>query len=150
MPSALAPYAGVVIHEGATPTRPAATTGHGAARSGRSIAIALLPLMAVVFVAYLVTGVAVSVLPVHVHERLRFGAFMVGVVAGTQVAATLISRLWAGRYADVRGSKRAVLAGVELRWRSWRGLSRIDLLHSIGVAAARRTIQGPRVMWQKR
>ena len=92
--------------------RSVAATGHEAPLSGRSIAIALLPLMAVVFVAYLVTGVAMPVLPVHVHERLGFGTFMVGLVAGTPFAATLISRLWAGRYTDVRGSKRAVLAGL--------------------------------------
>lgn len=84
----------------------------GAVRNGRSIAVALLPLMAVVFVAYLVTGIAMPVLPGHVHEGLGFGTFMVGLVAGTQFGATLISRLWAGRYADVRGSKRAVLAGL--------------------------------------
>ena len=78
-----------------------AATRQKAAPSGRSIAIALLPLMAVVFVAYLVTGVAMPVLPVHVHERLGFGTFMVGLVAGTQFAATLIWRLWVGRYTDV-------------------------------------------------
>jgi MFS family permease len=101
-----------VTDEGTTPVPTLAATGHEAPLSGRSIAIALLPLMAVVFVAYLVTGVAMPVLPVHVHESLGFGTFMVGLVAGTQFAATLISRLWAGRYTNVRGSKRAVLAGL--------------------------------------
>jgi MFS family permease len=85
---------------------------HQQRQTGRRIAVALLPLMAVVFVAYLVTGVALPVLPLHVHEGLGFGSFMVGLVAGTQFAATLISRLWAGRYADIHGSKGAVLAGL--------------------------------------
>ena len=58
------------------------------------------------------TGVAMPVLPVYVHDGLGFGPFVVGLVAGTQFAATLISRLWAGRYADLHGSKRAVLAGL--------------------------------------
>ena len=85
---------------------------HQAHRTGPAVTVSLLPLMAVVFVAYLVTGVAMPVLPVHVHEALGFGTFMVGLVAGTQFAATLISRLWAGRYTDVRGSRRAVLTGL--------------------------------------
>src|SRR5437867_10703213 len=87
-----------------------------AARDSRpaagSIVTSLLPLMAFVVVAYLVTGVAMPVLPVYVPEGLGLSTFVVGLVAGTQFAATLISRLWAGRYADVHGSKRAVLAGL--------------------------------------
>lgn len=68
--------------------------------------------MAVVVVAYLVTGIAMPVLPIHVHEGLGLGTFVVGLVAGTQFAATLISRLWAGRYTDTKGSKPAVLIGL--------------------------------------
>lgn len=68
--------------------------------------------MAVVVVAYLVTGMAMPVLPVHVHQGLGLGTFVVGLVAGTQFAATLMSRLWAGRFADTKGSKRAVIAGL--------------------------------------
>jgi len=72
----------------------------------------LLPIMAVVVVAYLVTGIAMPVLPVYVHQGLGLGTFVVGLVAGTQFAATLLSRLWAGRYADTKGPKRAVIAGL--------------------------------------
>jgi MFS family permease len=78
-------------------------------RQGRSAAT-LLP--AVVFVAYLVIGVAMPVLPVHVHQGLGLGTFVVGLVAGSQFAASLISRLWAGHHADSRGAKRAVVAGL--------------------------------------
>lgn len=77
-----------------------------------SVLAGLLPIIAVVAVAYLVTGIAMPVLPVHVHERLGLGTFVVGLVAGTQFAATLMSRLWAGRYADTRGSKNAVVRGL--------------------------------------
>jgi MFS family permease len=80
--------------------------------AGSSVAAALLPLMAVVAIAYLVTGVAMPVIPVYVHQGLGLSTFVVGLVAGAQFAATLASRLWAGRYADVHGSKRAVLAGL--------------------------------------
>src|SRR3954453_11365624 len=72
----------------------------------------LLPIMAVVAVAYLVTGIAMPVLPVYVHQELGFSTFVVGLVAGAQFAATLLSRLWAGRFADTRGPKTAVIVGL--------------------------------------
>jgi MFS family permease len=83
----------------------------GAAITG-SVVRQLLPIMAVVVVAYLVTGIAMPVLPVYVHQALGLSTFMVGLVAGTQFGATLLSRLWAGRYADTHGAKRAVMVGL--------------------------------------
>jgi MFS family permease len=77
-----------------------------------STVAALLPIMGVVFVAFLVIGFAMPVLPLHVHDRLGLGTFLVGLVAGSQFAAALISRPWAGHYADSRGPKRAVAAGL--------------------------------------
>jgi MFS family permease len=78
----------------------------------RSFAARLLPIMAAVFVAFLVIGVAMPVLPLHVHDGLGLGTFVVGLVAGSQFAASLISRPWAGHYSDARGAKRAVIAGL--------------------------------------
>ncbi|MGY8711695.1 arabinose transporter [Bradyrhizobium sp. 18BD] len=72
----------------------------------------LLPIMAVVFLAFLVIGVAMPVLPLHVHDGLRFGTFVVGLVAGSQFAASLVSRPWAGHFSDRRGAKRGVIAGL--------------------------------------
>jgi MFS family permease len=40
------------------------------------------------------------------------GAFVVGLVAGGQFTASLVSRLWAGRITDTRGPKRAVVLGL--------------------------------------
>jgi MFS family permease len=80
----------------------------------RSVVAALLPIMAAVFVAFLVTGIAMPVLPLHVHDGLGLGAFVVGLVAGAQFTASLISRFWSGSYADSRGGKRAVVAGLLL------------------------------------
>ncbi len=57
-------------------------------RQGRSAAT-LLPIMAVVFIAYLVIGLAMPVLPVHVHHGLGLSTFVVGLVAGSQFAASL-------------------------------------------------------------
>jgi MFS family permease len=73
---------------------------------------ALLPVLGVVFVSFLIIGMAMPVLPLHVHDRLGLGMFVVGLVAGSQFAASLVSRLWAGRYADSRGAKRAVVVGL--------------------------------------
>jgi MFS family permease len=68
--------------------------------------------MGVVFVAFLVIGLAMPVLPLHVHDGLGFSTVVVGLVAGSQFAASLISRPWAGHYADRRGPKRAILLGL--------------------------------------
>src|SRR6266568_5881496 len=76
------------------------------------VAMALLPLMVVVLVVFLITGFAIPVLPLHVHQGLGFGTFVVGLVTGSQFAASVISRVWAGRQADTRGAKQAVIAGL--------------------------------------
>ncbi|HEX3499500.1 MAG TPA: MFS transporter [Stellaceae bacterium] len=81
------------------------------AHQDRSI-VTLMPIMAVVLVAFLVIGLALPVLPLHVHNGLGLGPFIVGLVAGTQFVASLISRPWAGHYADRSGAKRAVVAGL--------------------------------------
>ena len=80
--------------------------------SAPRVATMLLPIMGVVFVAFLVVGVAMPVLPLHVHNGLGFGTFVVGLVAGSQFAASLISRPWAGHFSDSRGAKRAVVLGL--------------------------------------
>jgi MFS family permease len=74
--------------------------------------MALLPVMAVVSIAFLMIGFALPVLPLHVHLGLGLSTFVVGLVTGSQFAAALISRVWAGHYADSRGAKRAVVAGL--------------------------------------
>jgi MFS family permease len=72
----------------------------------------LLPIMAAVFIAFIVIGLALPALPLHVHQGLGLGTFLVGLVAGSQFAAAIASRVWAGRHADARGPKRAVVAGL--------------------------------------
>jgi MFS family permease len=87
---------------------------HPDAAPARSVVAALAPIMAVVLVAYLVIGVAIPVLPLYVNQELGLGTFLVGLAAGVQFAAALVSRFWSGRYADTRGAKRAVVAGLLL------------------------------------
>src|SRR4051794_21717678 len=42
--------------------------------------VTLLPIMGVVFVGFLVIGVAMPVLPLHVHDGLGLSTFVVGLV----------------------------------------------------------------------
>jgi MFS family permease len=73
---------------------------------------ALLPIMVAVFIAFIVIGLAIPVLPLHVHQGLGLGTFLVGLVAGSQFVAAIVSRVWAGRHADARGAKHAVIVGL--------------------------------------
>jgi MFS family permease len=74
----------------------------------------MVPIVGVVFVAFLVTGVALPVLPLHIQGELGLGTFIVGLVAGAQFGAALLSRFASGNYADTRGAKRAVVIGLFL------------------------------------
>ncbi|QOZ38026.1 arabinose transporter [Bradyrhizobium sp. CCBAU 53421] len=80
-------------------------------KAARSVAITLLPVMAAVLAGFLVVGAALPVLPLHVNH-LGFGSIVVGMVAGTQFAASLLSRVWSGAYSDTKGGKRAVVTGL--------------------------------------
>jgi len=74
----------------------------------------LLPIMGAVFVSFLIVGLAMPVLPLHVHHGLGLSTVVVGLVAGSQFAASIVSRVWAGRHADARGAKHAVVLGLLL------------------------------------
>jgi MFS family permease len=82
--------------------------------AGQAGLAALLPIMGAVFVAFLVIGMGLPVLPLHVREGLGLGTFLVGLVTGSQFAAAILSRIWAGRQSDTRGPKIAVLAGLAI------------------------------------
>lgn len=79
---------------------------------GPEVLSALAPLMAIVLIGFLIIGIALPVLPIYVHSELKLSAFFVGLVTGSQFAASLISRVWAGHYADRSGPKRAVVVGM--------------------------------------
>jgi MFS family permease len=76
------------------------------------VVAALLPIMAVVLIGFLVIGLALPVLPLHVHQGLGLSTFAVGLVTGSQFAASLVSRVWSGHHADSKGAKRAVVTGL--------------------------------------
>src|SRR4051794_41334420 len=68
----------------------------------------IAPITGIVFIAFFVIGLTIPILPLHVHQRLGMSAFVVGLVAGSQFTASLVSRLWAGRITDTRGPNFAV------------------------------------------
>ena len=72
----------------------------------------LLPVTLAVFIGFLALGMQMPVLPLHLHETLGMGTLVVGLVVGSQFIAALLSRSWAGNFADLRGAKRAVVAGL--------------------------------------
>ncbi len=80
--------------------------------AARGVVVTLLPIMAVVLLSFLVIGLALPVLPLHVHQGLGLDTVVVGLVAGSQFMASLLSRVWAGHHADSRGAKRAVVTGL--------------------------------------
>ncbi|MCG5242429.1 MFS transporter [Azospirillum doebereinerae] len=82
------------------------------ASAGSAVLPRLLPFVAAVFLGFLAIGLPLSVLPLHVHDALGFGAVLVGVVVGLQSVATVLTRRHAGILSDTRGPKRAVLTGL--------------------------------------
>lgn len=78
----------------------------------QSVMRALFPIMGVVLIGFLVIGLALPVLPLHVAHGLGLSAFVVGLVTGSQFAVSLVTRIWAGHYADKKGAKRGVVAGL--------------------------------------
>lgn len=58
-----------------------------------SVFITLMPIMGAVFVAFFVIGLALPVLPLHVHQELGFGTFTIGLVTGSRFAASLLARV---------------------------------------------------------
>jgi MFS family permease len=98
------------------------------------VAATLLPIMAVVLVGFLIVGVALPVLPLHVHLGLGLGTLAVGLIAGSQFGASFVSRPWAGHYADSRGAKRAVIVG--LLTASAAGMIYLLSLHFAGTLVA--------------
>ena len=85
---------------------------HSDGASSASVIVTLMPVMAAVLVGFIIIGVALPVLPLHVKNNLGYGTLIVGLVAGAQFAASLISRVWSGSYSDRRGAKKGVVAGL--------------------------------------
>jgi MFS family permease len=77
-----------------------------------AVLLKMLPITLAVFVGFLIIGMQLPVLPLHLNQTLGMGTLVVGVVIGAQFAAALLSRAWAGNFADMRGPRRAMLLGM--------------------------------------
>lgn len=76
------------------------------------VVVTLLPIMAAVLAGFVVIGAALPVLPLYVNQDLGFGTFVVGLVAGAQFAASVVTRIWSGSYSDTHGGMRSVVLGL--------------------------------------
>jgi len=80
--------------------------------SGTPLTLRIVQIVLFTFLAYLVIGMQLAVLPPFVHDDLGFGAVLAGLVISTQYVATLLSRGFAGRTSDTAGPKRTALIGL--------------------------------------
>ncbi|MFK8333274.1 MFS transporter [Pseudomonas sp. BJa5] len=78
----------------------------------RSITQQILSIVFYTFIAFLCIGLPIAVLPGLVHDQLGFSAVIAGLTIGLQYLSTLLSRPFAGRVADGRGAKQAIIYGL--------------------------------------
>lgn len=69
-----------------------ATALPAAGGTARPVFMQILPLALAVFVGFFMVGLPMQVLPLYVDGVLAQGALVVGIVAGLQFAAALLSR----------------------------------------------------------
>lgn len=74
----------------------------------------LLIILSVVFIEYFTIGLALPVLPLHVHDVLGLSTLFVGVIVGSQFASTLLSAFLAGSYTDKYGARSSMIIGLLL------------------------------------
>ncbi|WP_186094639.1 MFS transporter [Burkholderia gladioli] len=72
----------------------------------------LIPFSVVAFLGFLAVGLPLPTFSLYVPGTLHFGTVAVGVIVGLQSAATLLTRQFAGRLADAKGSKTTALLGL--------------------------------------
>ncbi|WP_397449202.1 MFS transporter [Pseudomonas sp. NA-150] len=77
-----------------------------------AVTLQVVSIVLFTFIGYLNIGIPLAVLPGYVHSDLGFGAVAAGLVISVQYLATLLSRPYAGRIIDNKGSKKAVLYGL--------------------------------------
>ncbi|WP_223461296.1 MULTISPECIES: MFS transporter [unclassified Pseudomonas] len=77
-----------------------------------AVTLQVVSIVLFTFIGYLNIGIPLAVLPGYVHSDLGFGAVIAGLVISVQYLATLLSRPYAGKIIDNKGSKLAVMYGL--------------------------------------
>ena len=77
-----------------------------------AVTLQVVSIVLFTFIGYLNVGIPLAVLPGYVHSDLGFGAVIAGLVISVQYLATLLSRPYAGKIIDNKGSKLAVMYGL--------------------------------------
>jgi MFS family permease len=128
--------------------------------SGLPLTLRIVQIVCFTFLAYLVIGMQLAVLPPFVHNDLGFGSVLAGLVISTQYVATLLSRGFAGRTSDTAGPKRAALIGmvacggsgllmiVAALWREWPAASlSVMLLARLALGMGESCVATGCIMW---
>jgi len=74
----------------------------------------LITIFSIIFLEFLIMGISLGIIPLYVHDTLKFSNVIVGLVIGLQYAATLLTRHFAGKMADTKGGKKSVVMGIYL------------------------------------
>ncbi|MBM3112617.1 MFS transporter [Pseudomonas sp. P66] len=77
-----------------------------------AVTLQILTIVFYTFIAFLCIGLPIAVLPGYVHDQLGFSAVIAGLTIGLQYLTTLLSRPLAGRIADSKGTKQAIIFGL--------------------------------------
>lgn len=77
-----------------------------------AVTLQILTIVFYTFIAFLCIGLPIAVLPGYVHDQLGFSAVIAGLTIGLQYLTTLLSRPLAGRIADSKGTKQAIILGL--------------------------------------
>ncbi len=80
--------------------------------SGLRLNLRIISVVIFNFASYLTIGLPLAVLPGYVHDVMGYSAFWAGLVISLQYLSTLLSRPYAGRYADLWGPKKVVIFGL--------------------------------------
>ncbi|WP_410015010.1 MFS transporter [Sodalis sp. C49] len=72
----------------------------------------IFPIIFFTFICYLTIGIPLAIIPGFTHNTLGYNQVIAGFAISIQYAATLLSRPYAGRYADLLGPKKGVLLGL--------------------------------------
>ena len=80
----------------------------------RPLFLAVLPALLCIAMVFLITGASLATLPLYISQDLGYGPSVVGFVAALQFIVALMSRVWAGRMADTKGPKAALIVSLAM------------------------------------